>query len=549
MAVEIYILSGVRQGERVVLDATNFRVGTNPGCEVFFDPQVDTSTANRSAAFRLMEDGWYIVHAEGAILINQRAVAGPTRIRSGDVVRMSERGPDFSISIVTSTVSERIKSHTQSTNPPTVSGPLREFPPDTGPPVDSPATMDQITSIPPSYALPVPACQEVLTASSGVTSVPGTPIAVSTSSASTVVLTSIEQNTFSARMAGIKERWILWVAGGLVICVILALLMRGPASTTVIVKLDNPQAIKEDGIIDVKENKKTTQPVNQTPSLPAATTSTPAGTHTPTSSPTTTSLRPYVPMREEQIAAQIKDGVFLIQVEKAGRFWPLDTCCAIGKNTLLTRAWVACKISEWRKDPQTRFGIWVTNPKSNVKMAVQDIYINALLTTLENKPDDWKYYDVALLTVAEELPKIMPLASKDEIDNLKEGLPIYCVGFSHEGEKITEFDSFQSQVMPGKIYLIAAPPNLPSHPRLLQIKGKILKNTFGSPIVNDQGKIVAIYCDAMQPQSEAEKYLPEIHYATVLNPELINLGLNREYGKIWISPDLYGIVSKAKDKK
>ncbi len=182
-------------------------------------------------------------------------------------------------------------------------------------------------------------------------------------------------------------------------------------------------------------------------------------------------------------------------------------------------------------------------------MAVEDIYISTLLATLEDKPNNWKYYDVALLTVADELPNTIPLASNEEIDELKEGLPIYCAGFTHEGEKITEFDSFQPQVMSGKIYLIKAPPDLPSHPILLQIKGKILKNTFGSPIVNAQGKVVAIYGDAMQPQSNAEKYLPEIHYATVLNLEFINLGLNRKYGKLWTSPDLYGNVSKAKDEK
>jgi hypothetical protein len=67
--------------------------------------------------------------------------------------------------------------------------------------------------------------------------------------------------------------------------------------------------------------------------------------------------------------------------------------------------------------------------------------------------------------------------------------------------------------------------------------------------VNDQGKIVAIYGDAMQPKSNAGKYLPEIHYAAVLNLEFINLGLNRKFEKIWTSPDLFKIVSKAKDER
>ncbi|HEY4760509.1 MAG TPA: FHA domain-containing protein, partial [Thermoguttaceae bacterium] len=145
MAVEILILSGVRQGERVVLDATNFRAGSSPDCAVFFDPLQDTSTANRSASFRLMEDGWYMVHTTGTILINQRTVSGPTRIRSGDVVRMSECGPDFSFCIVASTASTGTKRSGAATNAPTVSGTVQNFSSKVGLPVDSTVTMTPIS--------------------------------------------------------------------------------------------------------------------------------------------------------------------------------------------------------------------------------------------------------------------------------------------------------------------------------------------------------------------------------------------------------------------
>ena len=75
MAVEIRILSGARQDERIVFDKTNFRAGSSPECEIFFDPQADTGTINRSASFQLLEDGWYISHSMGVILVNQRTVS------------------------------------------------------------------------------------------------------------------------------------------------------------------------------------------------------------------------------------------------------------------------------------------------------------------------------------------------------------------------------------------------------------------------------------------------------------------------------------------
>jgi hypothetical protein len=602
MAVEILILSGARQGERVVLEATNFRVGPNSDCAVCFDPLLDTGSANRSASFCLMEDGWYIVHAYGAILINQRAVAGPTRIRSGDVVRMSERGPDFSFNIVSMAKSERTNALGKATYPPPILDRQEVSTPPTAAMYDAgspPQTTTQAISsmVPPSVAspsleqnvnkagtkdLPTPVNITINTSNrenwillavcvavacigfvilygklgqsgqgDGSTSSKNQKPPIPDSSSPIFKLTGPTSGTYAPG----QPITITWTAANMPAKNIISLCLNPDES------LDNGKErwIVEDKVSDANGDGSYTFDCSGFPpgnyyiggSIKDKATGRKWNSQL-TSYITITSLQPPKPEKtttEERIAAQIKDAVFLIKVEKAGRFWPLGTCCAIGKKTLLTSAWVACRISELRKDPQKGFHIWVTNPASDVQMAVQDIYINALIATLEDKPDDFKYYDVALLTVAEELPKIIPLATNEEIDKLNEGLTIYCAGFTHEFEKITEHDSFQPQVMPGKIYLINAPKDLPSHPILLQIKGKNLNNTFGSPIVNDQGKIVAIYGDAMQPKSNAGKYLPEIHYAAVLNLEFINLGLNRKFEKIWTSPDLFKIVSKAKDER
>ena len=102
MAVEILILSGARQGERLVFDKREFKVGSDAGCEVLFDSDRDPSIRGRSAMFRCQEDGWHVRCAGGDVLVNQRTVTGWMRVRSGDVVRMSQLGPDFSFSLVTS---------------------------------------------------------------------------------------------------------------------------------------------------------------------------------------------------------------------------------------------------------------------------------------------------------------------------------------------------------------------------------------------------------------------------------------------------------------
>ncbi len=102
MSAEIFILSGARAGERIVLDATEFRVGGEADCEVFFDPQQDLPAKGRSALFRLMDDGWSVAcTGSGELLVNQTVISGQTRIRSGDVLRMSNEGPAFSFAILT----------------------------------------------------------------------------------------------------------------------------------------------------------------------------------------------------------------------------------------------------------------------------------------------------------------------------------------------------------------------------------------------------------------------------------------------------------------
>lgn len=101
MSVEIFILSGARAGEQIILDATEFRVGGEPNCEVVFDPRQDLPAKGRSAAFRLMDDGWYVSRTGiGELLVNQEVVTGRARIRSGDVLRMSNEGPDLVFSLV-----------------------------------------------------------------------------------------------------------------------------------------------------------------------------------------------------------------------------------------------------------------------------------------------------------------------------------------------------------------------------------------------------------------------------------------------------------------
>jgi len=104
MAAEIVILSGARQGERLVLDVEQFRAGDEPACEVYFNPALDPGARGRMILFRHRDDGWYVLPlGTHGLLLDYDPLNGDATIRSGQVVRMSADGPDFSFRVVTTT--------------------------------------------------------------------------------------------------------------------------------------------------------------------------------------------------------------------------------------------------------------------------------------------------------------------------------------------------------------------------------------------------------------------------------------------------------------
>jgi len=101
MPVEISIISGARKGERIQLDSDSFQVGDDSACEVYFNPRKDPSVGGRRALIVFEESGWRIQNTgSGMLLVNQNVVEGPTPLRSGDIIRMSDMGPDMTFTLI-----------------------------------------------------------------------------------------------------------------------------------------------------------------------------------------------------------------------------------------------------------------------------------------------------------------------------------------------------------------------------------------------------------------------------------------------------------------
>ena len=376
MAVEILILSGARQGARLVLDGKQLRVGTEPGCEVFFDPQHDPSVKDRAALLQLEDDGWHIRSTgTGDLMVNQRTVAGSRPLRSGDVVRLSAIGPDFCFRLMASGAEMPKKS--------------LDFP---GVPAGSPLAV-----LPQAEAKPLKVIGASPTAALASSPAPVAPIAAS--------------------------HWTKWVSAGLGACAVAAVLWRvlqpppsaslatqlyvrmfppgakvflggellgtsnglfvvptGPAGITVDLDGHNRETrqieIQPEQItrVEIQLQKQPIPPEPATTVVPATLVVTPS-----------TVVTPPPPPPSESPLVQLCDAVFLLEVEKAGRFWPFATCVAVGRETLLTSAREAMQLAAWRENEG--FKLWAVNLALGIKKEIHEIRLHGIFATLAEKPN------------------------------------------------------------------------------------------------------------------------------------------------------------------
>jgi hypothetical protein len=670
MAVEILILSGARAGQQIVITGSEFRAGAAADCELCFDPRQEPTAMEGSAVFRFMEDGWYAQPTgRGEIFINQDPLAGRMRLRSGDVVRMSRQGPDFSFTIV---------AH---------------------------ATATLASGGPQAQAFSTPAVEPVVS-----------PVAAAPVAAPLVSPAAAEETIAPApspRVRGKPSRWLAWIGGAVAIALLLMLLEiikpplhppvigtiedqkaiqgqtlrlsiplidRGPFPDKLQYRVNRPVPLPPGAGIDVEKGLFTwIVPEDQAAGLyPVTVQETVAGREDLSGTATfvvevneravkppvlgtiedqkaiqgqTVQLpiplidrgsfpdklqyglnNPAPPgarvdsekglfawiVPEDQAAGRypvtvqaavagrerlsstatfviqvsdkpinVRDAVYLIEVEISNKFIPFATCCAINETTLLTSAREATQLVYWRKYGLEQ-RILIHNERG-VKREVEEIRALRTFAPLfteelieqnkksaggleepaaQNKPRKSLYFDLALLTVEQKLPTFVPLASSEDLKALQDGIPLLCLGYAHDGKMISKDKLPELQSGKSSICLITtiSPPDVPSGvdepPRLLHMDGEIpthwVKDSkagghdpaakekairpYGSPVFNLQGKLVAVYGDTRVPPQGEDTLL--LHYAPVVSPKLIDRWLRGEANhtediQTWTLPDVF----------
>lgn len=100
MATELLILSGAQMGKRSTFDQDVVLIGRDRDCHLRFK---DAGARGKRASLVANDDGWSLCNeGRGLWFINQTVVPETSMhpLRSGDIVRLSEFGPDVCFAIL-----------------------------------------------------------------------------------------------------------------------------------------------------------------------------------------------------------------------------------------------------------------------------------------------------------------------------------------------------------------------------------------------------------------------------------------------------------------
>ena len=519
MPVEIFILSGARQGERLVLNEKEFRAGAAADCQICFDARRDPAAKSRSVLFRLQDDGWYFRATGGEVWIDQTPVRGPTRLSSGNVVRMSESGPDFLFSIVGSVAAHHTPPLGELARPP---GSIAPTPPLFNPPDRAPA----MPSVPPPELVPR-----------------RPPIAEATVMRSPPTMDAqLHIGATPVLAANGERRWAIWALAGLALLVLAIVCLLSGMVALVAVRLSSaPTVVVVPPSASPMSSAPTPPGRSATPTSPAA--STPDSLDKPD--------KPH----EKAVAplAALREAVFVVQVEKGEYAWPLATCVAVAHDTLLTTARAAQQLATYR---QQGFKAWITRPAADFKQEVQKMRVNRAYDSLAEKNSTaYVYYDIGLLTVGGGLPQFAPLAPVEDLADVGGGMPVTCLGYMHQVKQVTRFNKseFQPRPVDGEILVISSFGGLPGQSapaKLLHVGAEIPKGVCvdGSPVLNRAGRIIGVYSQAAAPPHNVTSVPKDLHYVTMVSPRMIDAWLRNHDAEAWPAAKATATVEKTQSQ-
>jgi hypothetical protein len=234
------------------------------------------------------------------------------------------------------------------------------------------------------------------------------------------------------------------------------------------------------------------------------------------------------------IAEQIRGAVLALAAEDPNGLgtWSLGTATAIRGDTLLTTASVATHLESMRRDG---WKLWAISPEQQIRVEITQVVVHVGYVRSSEKPEQQLFFDLAIVSVGGNLPRACPVAAADELARLDQDSRLGCLALSHGGdnepEPIGRFDRLNPELTRGKIQRIDRLSADPAAPRLLLLPGSMPPGAWGSPLFNEQGKIIAVCTEAAQKSATGRMRL---NFAPTV--EAVSHWLRSQDNSVWVPP-------------
>jgi serine/threonine protein kinase len=240
---------------------------------------------------------------------------------------------------------------------------------------------------------------------------------------------------------------------------------------------------------------------------------------------------PWQTAKEAGLAAY---RLLAVEDPKIPATWPFFGAAIIGPHTLLTTADVGVELAKFRAGGMN---ISILRDSQDTGVLADRVRIHAAFQKAER--DERPFFDMALLTTTERLDGAATFASDAELAAIERGRPLVCVATDHSGEPINRFWPLLPERQIGKVFAVTRLSSDTGAPRVLHLRGAFSDKSPGSPIFNERAELIAIYCDAVGGDKNR---VPESaqHFAKVIEPELIELGISQAENPLWVAPATAG---------
>ena len=233
--------------------------------------------------------------------------------------------------------------------------------------------------------------------------------------------------------------------------------------------------------------------------------------------------------REQGMAAY---RLLVVQDPETESSYPLAGAAVVGPNALLTSADVGVVIARFL---ERGWRVSAVRDPLEAGVPIDRVRVHAAFQDAE--PDHQLFFDMGLAFAKERLDGAATLASAAELAEIELGQEVACIATDHSDEAIDHFQGLKPEWYLAKAIDVTPLSPDGEAPQLLRIRGGFSEKFSGSPIFNKQGHLIAIYCEAA-PAPENVQADRAYHFATVIEPQLIERGLSGSESPNWVAPIL-----------